>query len=81
LLLFRRVFSELFGRNFNQGCGSGSGSWKRKRWKRPLFCGSGSGSAKTLPLPLPHRSFDLESNLAKKFCPFPNVDLSGEVAL
>ena len=41
--------------------------WKRKR--------------EILPLPLPHRLFDLESNLAKKFCPFPNVDLSGEVAL
>ena len=25
--------------------------------------------------------FDLMSNLAKKFCPFPNVDLSGEAAL
>ena len=36
--------------------------------------GSGSGSAKILPLPLPHRLFDLKSNLAKKFCPFPNVD-------
>jgi len=59
----------------DQGCGSGS--WKR--WKRSFFCGSGSGSAKILPLP--HRLFDLESNLAKKFCPFPNVELSGEVAL
>jgi len=58
----------------NQGCGSGS--WK---WKWSFFCGS--GSAKILPLPLPHRLFDLESNLAKTFCPFPNVDLSGEVAL
>jgi len=56
----------------NQGCGSGS-------WKRSSFCGS--GSAEVPPLPLPHRLFDLESNLAKKFCPFPNVDLSGEVAL
>ena len=34
----------------------------------------GSGSAKNLPLPLPHRLFDLKSNLAKKFSPFPNVD-------
>ena len=42
----------------------------RKRWKRSFFC----GSAKNLPLPLPHRLFDLKSNLAKKFCPFPNVD-------
>jgi len=42
--------------------------------------GCGTGSAKILPLPLPHRLFNLESNLAKKFCPFPNVDLSGEVA-
>ena len=58
----------------NQGCGSGS--WK---WKRSFFCGS--GSAKILPLLLPHKLFDLESNLAKKFCPFPNVDLSSEVAL
>jgi len=51
---------------FNQGCGSGS--WKR--WKRSFFC----GSAKILPLPLLHRLFDLKSKLAKKFCPFPNVD-------
>jgi len=43
-------------------------------WKRSFFCGSGSGSAKILPLPLPHRLFELSSNLAKKFCPFPNVD-------
>ena len=54
----------------SQGCGSGS--WKRKRWKRSFFCGS--GSAKILPLPLPHRLFDFKSNLAKKFCPFPNLD-------
>jgi len=54
----------------NQGCGSGS--WKRKRWKRVFSFGS--GSAKILPLPIPHRLFNLESNLAKKFCPFPNVD-------
>jgi len=46
-----------------------------------LFSWSGRGTAKILSLPLPHRLFDLESNLAKKFCPFPNVDLSGEVAL
>ena len=52
-----------------QGCGGGSGSWKRKR---SFFCVS--GSAKNLPLPLPHRLFDLKSNLAKKLCPFPNVD-------
>jgi len=32
----------------------------------------GCGSAKILPLP--HRLFDLDSNLAKYFCPFPNVD-------
>ena len=56
----------------NQGCGSGS-------WKQSIF--SGSRSAKILPLPFPYRLFDLESNLAKKFCPFPNVDLSGEVTL
>jgi len=43
----------------------GSGSWKRKRWKRKR------GNP---PLPLPHRLFHLESNLAKKFCLFPNVD-------
>ena len=57
--------------------------WKRKleaeAVETVLFCGS--GSAKILPLPLPHSLFDLESNLAKKFYPFPNVDLSGEVAL
>jgi len=41
--------------------------WKRKR-ENPTAS-------------VPHRLFDLESNLAKKFCPFPNVDLSGEVAL
>ena len=41
-----------------------------RMWKRSFFCGS--GSAKNLPLP--HRLFDLNSNLAKKFCPFPNVD-------
>jgi len=45
----------------------GSGSWK---WKRSFFCGSGSAKI----LPLPHRLSNLESNLAKKFCPFPNVD-------
>jgi len=38
--------------------------------KRSFFCGSG----KVKILPLPHRLFDLVSNLAKKFCPFPNVD-------
>ena len=73
-----RVFGTLQPR-IKQGCGSGSRIWKRKRWKRSFFCGS--GTAKILPLPLPHRLFDLESNMAKKFCPFPNVDLSGEVAL
>jgi len=57
-----------------QGCGSGS-------WKRFFSCGSGSAKIPLLPLPLPHRLFDLESNLAKKFCPFLNVELSGEVAL
>ena len=36
--------------------------------------GCGSGSAKILLLPLPHWLFDLNSNLAKKFCSFPNVD-------
>ena len=36
--------------------------------------GCGSGSAKNLPLPLPHMLFDLKSNLAKKFSPYPNVD-------
>jgi len=51
-----------------QGCGSGS--WKP--WKRSFCCGS--GSAKILPIPLPHRLYDLKSNLAKNFCPFPNVD-------
>jgi len=59
-------------------------------WKRKLEAEVGSGpfsmeaearSAKILPLPLTHRLFDLESNLAKKFCSFPNVDLSVEVAL
>ena len=45
------------------------GMWKRKQ---SFFCGS--GSAKNLPLPFSHRLFDLKSNLAKKFCPFPNVD-------
>ena len=34
----------------------------------------GSGRTKILPLPLPYRLFDLKSNLAKKFCLFPNVD-------
>ena len=51
-----------------------AGMRKRKRWKRSFFCGSGSRSEKILPLPLPHRLFDLKSNLAKKFCPFSNVD-------
>ena len=39
--------------------------------------GSGRGaneSAKNLPLPFSHRLFDLKSNLAKKFCPFRDVD-------
>ena len=39
-------------------------------WKQSFFCGS--RSAKNLPLP--HGLFDLKSNLAKKFSPFPNVD-------
>ena len=43
-------------------------------WKRSFFCGSGSRGAKILPLPLPHRLFDLKNNLAKKFCPFSNVN-------
>ena len=51
-----------------------AGMWKRKQ---SFFCESGSAKI----LLLPHRLFDLESNLAKTFCPFPNVDLSGEVAL
>ena len=29
---------------------------------------------KFLPLSLPHKLFDLKSNFAKKFCPFPDVD-------
>ena len=37
-------------------------------------CGSGSRSAKIPPLSLSHRLFNLKSNLAKRFCPFPNVD-------
>jgi len=45
--------------------------------KRSFFFASGSAKI----LPLPHRLFDLESNFVKKFCSFPNVDLSGEVAL
>jgi len=60
-------------RSFNQGCGSGSGG------SVPFYVEA--EAAKFLPLPLPHRLFDLESNSAKKFCPFLNVDLSGEVAL
>jgi len=38
--------------------------------KRSFFCGSGSAKI----LPLPHKLFDLVSNLAKTFCPFPNVN-------
>ena len=69
--VFKLSFSKQYKiQCFNQGCGSGS--WKRKRWKRSIFCGS--GRAKILLLPLPHRLFDLETNLPKKFCPFPNVD-------
>ena len=34
----------------------------------------GCGSGRIFALPLPHRLFDLKSNLAKKFCPFPHVD-------
>jgi len=41
-------------------------------WKWSFFCGS--RSAKILPLLLQHRLFDLKSNLAKKFCPFPDVN-------
>ena len=42
-------------------------------WKQG--CGSGSGGSRSARyLPLPHRLFDLKSNLAKKFCPFPDVD-------
>jgi len=59
---------------------AGSGSWKRKleaeavngSWKRSFLCES--RSVKILPLPHPHKLFDLQINLAKKFCPFPNVD-------
>ena len=36
--------------------------------------GCESGSAKILPPPLPHKLFVLKSNLAKKFCPFSDVD-------
>ena len=36
--------------------------------------GCGNGGAKNLPLPLPHGLFDLKSDLAKTFCPFPDVD-------
>ena len=36
--------------------------------------GCGSVSAKILPLPLPHGLFDLKSNLAKTFCPFPDAE-------
>ena len=61
---------EVLRRCCNQECGSGS--WKRKRWKQSFFCGS--GSEKNLSLPFPHRLFDLKSNLAETFCPFPNVD-------
>ena len=52
----------IFGSS-RQGCGSES-------WKRSFYCGSGSAKI----LPLPHRLFDLKSNLAKKLCPFPDVD-------
>ena len=38
------------------------------------FSVEAEAEAKNLPLPLPHRLFDLKSNLAKKFCPFSNVD-------
>ena len=51
-----------------------SGMWKRKQWKRSFFCGSGRGCVKILPLLLPHRLFDLKSNLARKFCPYPDVN-------
>jgi len=34
----------------------------------------GCGSAKILPLTLPHSLIDLNSNLAKTFCPLPDVD-------
>jgi len=53
------------------GSGKTPGMWKREavlflwKWKR---------KREILPLPLPHRLFELSSNLAKKFCPFPNVD-------
>ena len=50
---------EVLRRCCNQECGSGSGA---------------SGSEKNLSFPLPHRLFDLKSNLAETFCPFPNVD-------
>ena len=52
------------------------GMWKRKRkrWKRSFSVEAEAEARKNLPLPLPHRLFDLKSNLAKKFCPFPDVD-------
>ena len=40
-----------------------------QKWS--LFCRS--RSTKILSLLLPHKLFNLKSNLAKKFCPFPNV--------
>ena len=44
-------------------------------------CGSGPFSVEAEAVGFSHRLFNLESNLAKKFCPFPHVDLSDEVAL
>jgi len=46
--------------------------WISGMWKQSFFCGS--GSVKIVLLPLPHRLFDLKINLAKTFCPFPDVD-------
>ena len=54
------------------GSRTGLNDWRAGIWKRKRSFFYGSRSAKNLPLP--HRLFDLKSNLAKKFCPFPNVD-------
>ena len=48
-----------------------AGMWKRSffLWKRKR-----KQKREILPLLLPHKLFDLKSNVAKKFCLFPNVD-------